>query len=133
MSTPRILVIDDDAAHLISARAILEEEGYEVFTHQRAFGSTRVAANLQPDLVLLDVNMPGLSGEDLVGILREEPKTRRIPLVFFSSNDEDALRRAVAKFGTLGYISKGNPVALRMRVAEFLLRSAALAGPSAPI
>lgn len=133
MSTPRILVIDDDAAHLLSARAILEEEGYEVFTHHRWFGSTKVAANLRPDLVLLDVNMPGLSGEELVGLFRAEPTTCQIPLVFFSSNDEDVLRRAVSKFDTLGYISKGNPVALRMRVAEFLLRSAALAGSSAPI
>ena len=133
MSTPRILVIDDDAAHLISAKAILEEEGYEVFTHYRSFGSTQVAATLLPDLILLDVNMPGLSGEELAQIFSQEPRTRRIPLVFYSSNDEDTLRTAVAKFGTLGYISKGNPVHLRLRVAELLRRTSALAAATAPI
>lgn len=120
MERKRLLLIDDDAAHLISTRGLLEAEGYEVFTHTQGFGATNVARQLRPDLILLDVNMPGLSGENLAGVLQANPATRDLPIIFYSSNDEDALRSAVRRFGVRGYISKGSVAALRTRVAAFL-------------
>ena len=72
------------------------------------------------------------SGEELAVLFREEPSTCRIPLVFYSSNDEDVLRAAVSRFDMLGYISKGSPVHLRMRVAEFLRRSVGLSRSAEP-
>jgi len=120
MEAKRILIIDDDTAHLISTRGLLEAEGYEVFTHTQGFGATNVAKQLRPDLILLDVNMPGLSGENLAGVLQANVSTRDLPIVFYSSNDEDALRAAVRKFGVLGYISKGSAASLRGRVASYL-------------
>jgi CheY-like chemotaxis protein len=122
MIKKRILIIDDDIAHLSSTRGILEEEGYEVFTHTEGFGATNVVKQLRPNLVLLDVNMPGLSGENLIGVLQANPATRDMPVVFYSSNDEDVLRGAVKRLGARGYISKGNIVSLRTRVAQFMER-----------
>ena len=119
-SKGRILIIDDDEAHLDSTRGILEDEGYEVATHQRAFGATNVIREIEPDIVLLDVNMPGLSGEHLYDVFRANDKTRDVPVVFYSSNDEDALRASVAKLGAHGYISKGNPANLRTRLARYM-------------
>lgn len=120
MKKKRILIIDDDFAHLTSTRDILERDGYEVFTHSQGFGATNCARQYRPDLILLDVNMPGLSGENLFGILRANPSTRELPIVFYSSNDEDALREAVRRWGAHGYISKGSIAMLRRRVAEYL-------------
>jgi len=116
----RILIIDDDATHLDSTRGILEADGYEVITHEKAFGATNVVRDIEPDLVLLDVNMPGLSGEHLFDIFRANAKTREVPVVFYSSNDEDALRSSVARLGAHGYISKGNPASLRTRLARYM-------------
>ena len=121
MNRKRILVIDDDPAHLSSTRDILAAEGYEVFTHPNAFGVTNRARELRPNLILLDVNMPGLSGENIAQILTNNYTTRDLPFVFYSSNDEDALRDAVRRFGARGYISKGSVTALRSRVAQYLL------------
>ena len=85
----KILIIDDDQAHLDSARGILEAEGYEVFTQNQPFGATNAVIRLQPDLVLLDVNMPALSGDRLAEVLRANSLTRNVKVALHSSNDED--------------------------------------------
>lgn len=118
----RILIVDDDPAHLDSTRGILEEEGYEVFTHHQPFGSTAMIAEVKPDLVLLDVNMPGLSGDRLAEVYRANARTRTTRVVLYSSNDEDTLRTTSRRLQLDGYICKGSPVSLRMRVAAILSR-----------
>ena len=83
----RILIIDDDIAHLNSARGILEAEGYQVFTQSQPFGSTNAVIGLKPDLVLLDVNMPALSGDRLAEVLRANSQTRNVMVVLHSSTN----------------------------------------------
>lgn len=122
MNRQRILIVDDDLTHLLSTKGILEAEGYEVFTHEQGFGSTNLIAQLQPDLVLLDVNMPGLSGERLAEVYRANSRTRAARVMLYSSNDEDALRDASRRLQLDGYICKGNPATLRLRVAAILSR-----------
>ncbi len=115
-----ILVVDDDMKHLLTAKDLLEDMGYEVRMHQFAFGVTNVVRETQPDLILLDMNMPGLSGERLSKVLLLNEKTKEIPIVFYSSNDEDSLRRAVVEHGVKGYIAKGDIFDLRNKVAQYL-------------
>lgn len=122
MKRQRILIIDDDATHLTSTRGILEAEGYEVFTYAQPFGSTNEILKNRPDLVLLDVNMPGLSGERLAEVYRANAGTRNVRVLLYSSNDEDALREASRRLQLDGYICKGNPATLRLRVAAALAR-----------
>jgi CheY-like chemotaxis protein len=124
MTSKRILIIDDDVAHLVSTRGLLQAEGYQVFTHTQGFGTTNLVKQLRPDLVLLDVNMPGLSGENLAEVLKANRSTRDTAIVFYSSNDEDTLRGSVKRLGVDGYISKGNTAQLRSKVAQLLGRSA---------
>ena len=116
----RILIVDDDPAHLDSTRGILEAEGYEVFTHAQPFGSTNAVAHLKPDLVLLDVNMPALPGDRLAQVFRANSNTRDVLLVLHSSNDEDHLRTTARRLGLDGYICKGSPSSLRAKVAALL-------------
>lgn len=113
----KILIIDDDQAHLDSARGILEAEGYEVFTHNQPFGATNAVIRLQPDLVLLDVNMPALSGDRLAEVMRANAHTRNVKVALHSSNDEDHLRTTARRLGLDGYICKGSPATLRRKVA----------------
>jgi len=119
----RILIIDDDNSHLLAAKEILENEGYRVSTHNQALGSTMMVKQLKPDLVLLDINMPALSGDKLAEIIGRTLHSSKVPILFYSSNDEDSLRKAVGKyrsFGVQDYICKGDPYDLRKKVASFL-------------
>jgi len=115
----KILVIDDDEIHLITAKELLENAGYEVITHHNWFGSTNVIKKLQPDLVLLDINMPALPGDELSVILRSNDRTKDVPIVFYSSNDEDSLRQAASEYGVRGYVCKGDICNLRRKIALF--------------
>lgn len=116
-SRKKILVIDDDKKHLIAVKEILEIEGHDIYTHYQPFGSTQLAKILDPDLILLDINMPGLSGDTLSKVIRSHSKA---PIVFYSSNDEDSLRQMVRLHNVRGYICKGDLYNLRAKVADYL-------------
>lgn len=120
MTRPHILVIDDDETVLITTRGLLEAEGYEVSTHPKAFGASSMIHRERPDLILLDVNMPGLSGTGLAQIIRENPALSGIKVLLHSANDVDALRIAVKETGADGYVCKGDPGELRQTVAHAL-------------
>lgn len=116
----KILVIDDDRKHLLTVKEILEMQGYDVYTHNQPFGSTALAKTLNPDLILLDVNMPGLSGDALSRVLRSNSFGKDISIVFYSSNDEDTLRQMVRIHHAKGYICKGDIQALKEKVGIYL-------------
>ncbi|MDH4163950.1 MAG: response regulator [Nitrospirota bacterium] len=116
----KIMIIDDNEEVLRVTRAILEHEGYDVVTHHNGFGATNAIRANRPDLVLLDINMPALSGENLAPIIRENAHTNRVPVLFYSSNDEDSLLESVTRFGVAGYICKGDSADLRRKAAYFL-------------
>ncbi|OGR29931.1 MAG: hypothetical protein A2091_09610 [Desulfuromonadales bacterium GWD2_61_12] len=125
MKRKRILVVDDDHKHLQTSKEILELEGHEVIIHNSPFRTNEIVKTVRPDLLLLDVNMPGLSGERLIGLVRAHYQDRTLPIVFYSSNDEDSLRESVKTFGADGYVCKGDIAGLRRRVAQLLAAAAA--------
>jgi CheY-like chemotaxis protein len=101
-----ILIIDDDRAVLETSARILRDQGLDVVTWANTLGRLHAMAESRPDLVLLDVNMPLVPGDELMALIQESPVLRQIPVVLFSSNDETDLRRMVRKTGAVGYISK---------------------------
>jgi DNA-binding response OmpR family regulator len=101
----KVLLIDDDAAMLRTASRILARAGFDVLTHEGAFDATNVITRFRPDVALIDVNMPFMSGDRLVTLLAKQRSTRT-QIVLFSSNDETSLRALVASCGAAGFISK---------------------------
>lgn len=110
----RILVIDDDDTHLLATSGILEADGHEVLTHHRPFGATGRVLRELPDLVLLDVNMPALSGDNLARVIRARPECSGTALVLYSSNDAAWLRDTAARLDLDGFVCKGDPQSLRV-------------------
>ncbi len=98
------MVIDDDSVTLELIGARLSAAGYEVQTREEALGTSEAVREFQPDVVVVDVHMPGLSGDRLAPLLQEMPGAPK--LVFHSSMDEGKLADLSALSGAAGYIKK---------------------------
>lgn len=91
MTTPaaavrRILVVDDEPALTRTVKLVLEQTAhYQVETLNDPNLAVEVARNFQPDLILLDVMMPGKDGGEVAAELRDDPLTRRVPIVFLTA------------------------------------------------
>jgi CheY-like chemotaxis protein len=115
-----VMVIDDDQTHLYTTRELLKNDHVEVVTHVGSFGATNLVKGIKPDLVLLDINMPALAGNNLADLIQPFCSEMNIPILFYSSNDEDSMKDLVTAKGVHGYICKGDPLALRTTVYNLL-------------
>jgi DNA-binding response OmpR family regulator len=81
----KILAVDDDATALGALRQILIQKGYDVSTAPNGHDALRALSGGNFDLVILDVSMPGLSGYDVCRKIREDEKTRDVPVIFLTA------------------------------------------------
>jgi len=86
MNKPQILVVDDDPKLTKLVRVILERGGgFQVREENRSFEAVNAARDYQPDLIILDVQMPGLDGGDVAAELKADPVLNATPIVFLTS------------------------------------------------
>lgn len=102
----KVLVVDDDAISLEVARERLEGANHQVLTRDRALGTSQVILSDRPDCVLLDVMMPGISGDELASLLHQQDRTKETAIILHSSKDEEELAALVEQTGALGAIQK---------------------------
>jgi len=103
----KVLVVNDDKSHLYETRDLLENEEIEVVTHTSAFGVTSLVRLMQPDLILLDINMMAQSSGKLAMLMRDYCDSCCIPVVFHSFNDETNLVECMMATNITGYAWKG--------------------------
>ncbi|MFW6050921.1 MAG: response regulator [Myxococcota bacterium] len=108
MSKGKVLVVDDDLIVLEATRERLQRAGYDVETRDEAIGTTEYIAKHQPDVVLLDVMMPGLSGDRLAQLLKKQPRTRDVPIILHTSKSAGELEALVQQSEAIGAIEKTN-------------------------
>jgi len=108
----KVLIIDDDPIVLEITSEWLTEEGYDVITHDNAMGSSRIVLKERPSYVLVDVMMPGMSGDELVKMLKEHVIVNDPDIKFFlySSKDKIILDSCVRNSKAHGAIQKTNNV-----------------------
>lgn len=116
----KIFVLDDDENSCQLAEKVLVKQGYEVKTQTRTIGASNAIRDFKPDLLLLDVMMPALSGDNLVEILnktlRQKPR-----IIFYSNKSADELRELAIKTGADGFVCKvEGPTALIKVVGQAL-------------
>jgi DNA-binding response OmpR family regulator len=115
----RVLVIDDEAPIRLLCRVNLEAEGMEVLEAAEGRSGIEVAERERPDVILLDVMMPGLDGWRVAEELLEHPGTREIPVVFLTARADLRDRARGMDIGGIDYITKPfNPVELASLVEE---------------
>ena len=109
----RVLVIDDEAPIRLLCRVNLEAEGMSVIEAGDGPSGLELARSEQPEVILLDVMMPGLDGWRVAEHLLEDPVTREIPIVFLTARADIRDRARGIDLGGLDYITKPfNPVEL---------------------
>jgi len=119
----RVLVIDDEAPIRLLCRVNLEAEGMEVLEAPDGLRGLDLARSGQPDIVLLDVMMPGLDGWRVAAELLEDDRTNAIPILFLTARAEIRDRARGLDIGGIDYVTKPfNPLELAPLVDELLGR-----------
>lgn len=117
----KILIIDDDATLLGAVRRLLLAGGFDVVTSDSALRLPQLVQREKPDLILLDIEMPALSGEHVLDFTRLFDFLRETPIVVHSSKSEAELQAIVDRSSAIGYIRKtSNALSLVSQVKKFL-------------
>ena len=102
----KILVADDSRFQVALLTQTLKEKGFEVVVAQDALQAGMVALRTAPDAIVLDINMPGGSGIEVLKRLRHSTKTQHIPVVVVSSNEDLDVRHVATELGVAEFLSK---------------------------
>ncbi|EQA43395.1 response regulator receiver domain protein [Leptospira broomii serovar Hurstbridge str. 5399] len=119
-SRPKILIVDDEASNLQVLRQILQEDYKLLFAKDGAKG-IELALSEKPNLILLDVMMPGMTGHEVCKILSEDPKSSRIPIIFVTAMVDEEDEAGGFEAGAVDYITKPvSPSIVKARVRTHL-------------
>ena len=119
----RVLVIDDEAPIRLLCRVNLEAAGMEVREAQDGVAGLAAALEEPPDVILLDVMMPGMDGWEVLQALLGDERTREIPIVFLTARAEIRDQARGLELGGVDYVTKPfNPIDLAPLVEDLLER-----------
>lgn len=104
--SPRVLIVDDNAINVELVRYVLEHDGFAVESAPDAQEALRCIGNFQPELVLMDIQMPGMDGLELTRILKTDPQLRRIVVVAFTAYAMHGDEAKMLAAGCDGYLTK---------------------------
>jgi CheY-like chemotaxis protein len=115
-SVPSVLIVDDSRVNIEIMRQILSPE-YRTFRACNGQQALDLARTYPPDLILLDVEMPGMDGYQVCATLKSDPRTRDIPIIFVTGMDDaESFEKGYAA-GAAGFLTKPvDPAAVRSQV-----------------
>jgi two-component system phosphate regulon response regulator PhoB len=126
MSRERILVVDDEEDILELVRYNLRKEGYEVLSATSGEQALAEARSTLPDLIVLDLLLPGVDGLDVCRLLKSDPRTARIPVIMLTARTEESDVVTGLELGADDYITKPfSPRVVSARVKAVLRRKRA--------
>jgi two-component system, cell cycle response regulator DivK len=102
----KILVIEDNEQNLYLTTFILEKQGYDVIQAREGSEGVRLAGECEPDLILLDIQLPEMDGYEVAHALRQNPTLDGVPIVAVTSYAMVGDRERVLAAGCTGYIEK---------------------------
>lgn len=112
----KILVCDDDPGIVEVIKIILEENKYNVQTIQTGKGIQKQIGHFKPDLIFLDLWMPGIDGKEITKVLKRDPRTKKIPIIIISAlNDTESISSDI---GADDFISKPFAIPDLLEVVE---------------
>ena len=109
-----ILIVEDNEKNLKLVRDVLQVKGYVTLETSTAEDGIKLAAEKKPDLILMDIQLPGMNGIEALKVLRKDPATSAIPIVAVTASVMQQDRTLITEAGFDGYVSK--PISIK----EFL-------------
>jgi len=117
----KILIVEDDRGQALYCETILRKQGMKVRWLDDSRDAAAAIEEFQPDLILMDLHMPGLDGMQLTSLIREEPKLSMLPIVFLTGDQEEGTRFDALRAGGDDYLLK--PVRPRHLVTAVVTRA----------
>jgi len=115
----KILIVDDSPAQLQSLCKIVEMGGHQTVTAESGEAAIELATDERPELILMDIVMPGMSGYQTTRKLNSNESTRHIPVILVSTKDGEADRAWGLRQGATEYVTKPvNPAKLLTAISE---------------
>ncbi len=116
-----ILIVDDEPNVVVSIQFLMEQQGYKVMTAERGEDALDLIYQYKPDLVLLDIMLPGIDGYEVCEIIRLNPDFRDIKIVFLTAKGREVEIAKGLALGADAYITKPySNAALVAKVKELL-------------
>lgn len=103
---PKILIVDDDVTMTSLMKALLMMEGHEPTAVNDSTTAVDVAATLNPDVITLDLMMPGLTGFQLCELLHQDPRFAKVPIMIVSARDDHESKAKARAAGATDYLTK---------------------------
>lgn len=116
MTRKSVLVIEDNEVNMKLIRVLLKRGDYEVYEASDAEQGIKIAREYLPDLVLMDVQLPGMDGLSAVGIMKQEPDLKHINVIAVTAHAMAGDAEKALEVGCAGYLSK--PINTRTFLAE---------------
>lgn len=121
MTPTRILVVEDNMKNLKLLRDVLQHFGYRVYEAMTGEDGVRIAREVTPDLILMDLQLPGIDGVEALRRIRNEAATRSVPVVAVTAFAMPGDRQNALDSGFTGYVEKPISVSnLPQQVHDFL-------------
>lgn len=118
-----LLLVDDDPEVLALLQKKFEDEPFKIFTAAEGASALSIVKTERPDLIVLDVRMPGLSGLEICRFLKADKNTREIPIIILSARSDEIDRVLGLEFGADDYVTKPfNTQELILRIHNVLRR-----------
>ena len=102
----RVLLVEDEVNIIEAIRFLLTREGWQVMTHETGTGALEAIRSLKPDLVMLDVMLPGKSGFDILEELRADEETAELPVLMLTARGQSRDREMAEKAGVSRFMTK---------------------------
>jgi len=103
---PRVLVVDDEPNILLSLEFLMQQAGFQVVTAEDAERAQALISQQPPDLILLDISLPGMSGFDLLEQLRAAEATADLPVIMLTAHGREVEKEKGMALGASDYITK---------------------------
>ena len=103
---PKILIVDDDITITELMKVLVTMEGHQPTTVNDSTKAIEVASSVNPDLITLDLMMPGLTGFELCELLHNDPKFEKIPIVIISAKDDPESKKRALQAVATEYVNK---------------------------